>query len=262
MIIAWRPFVQKALERESKIKLKIGTTVKTTIFIPEHIGGQISGFVDTPDLYNDLSIRNRTNLPLYPDVTIHYRCSDNIFFDNMGLLPFHHIVNVIPSQAEFIFIVTEGSNPQDYQHVRSVCKPVLQALADKIKLKFPKANVVIRSGGRHHDALFELFDMFVYSSVVITSASSFSTYMALSNSNGKVFLPYRRFMGHFNLTCYGSVGSCGNVHTLHDGFPINFWIRNDGTKLSERTITSQDMIDILENKTYFRAHRPHEYKLN
>ena len=255
MIIYWRPIVQEALYKESKKRLLFGTFVNTTLFIPDHLreytkGEKSSGMVDKPDLYENEKLRNRKNLPMYPDVTIQYRCSDNVFFDNMGLLPYRYILNTIPTDAEFIFVTTEGS-----ERNKHICEPIIQVLVDKIQTMLPQSHVVIRSGGRNHDVMFEIIDMFVNSRVVVSSSSTCGAYFSLSNSVGQVYYPEMKFMGHNNLTCYGSQVSCGNVHTIECGYSISFWIKPDGTAITESSATSQDMIDILNNETYYCAHK-------
>ena len=56
------------------------------------------------------------SLPMYPHVTIHWRCSDNVFL--MGLVPYRFVLSRIPTWARYIFIVTDtcyGAGKDDNQ---------------------------------------------------------------------------------------------------------------------------------------------------
>ena len=65
--------------------------------------------IDTPDLNVVMDAMTRDYLPFYPHVTIHWRCSDNVFFDFMGLTPYHFILSRLPKWATYVYIVTDTS---------------------------------------------------------------------------------------------------------------------------------------------------------
>lgn len=251
------PFFRDILQEPiRKQLLTFGKNITTTMILPQHqintSHSKLAHMEDIPDLYISLAATEREQLPVYPDVTVHYRCSDNIFERaQMGLLPFHSIIDNIPSSAKYIFIVTEdlvhtakmngGSRSTDeISAVVRLCRPIIAALAHDIQKSFPSARVVTRRGG-NNEFLFEIVSMFMYSSTVICSASTFCMYFAAANPLGKVFLPPLPvgFHGHSELNC------CGNIVTLpHNMKP---WISPGGNVSS---IHVNSIIEILRNRSY------------
>lgn len=234
-------------------------SITTTVILPQHqVNSSYSNkarMTDIPDLYDSLSAMEREQLPFYPDVTIHYRCSDNIFFNTMGLLQFHDIIDNIPSTAKYIFILTddeihtgrmnsEGRLPRFIiDAVVQLCRPVLDALAHDIQKAFPSAHVVVRRGG-NGEMFFEILSMMMYSSTVICSTSTFCFHFAIMNPSGRVILPSWWFHGEKALNC------CGNVEMLSHIQPVFKWIAPNGQVLNESTITVEAMLQILRNRTY------------
>jgi len=78
--------------------------VNTTLYIPIDPAGQA---FDRPNLLDILPPDQLPHLPSYPDVVIHYRCSDNVFNRMMGLLPFDPILRHIPRQARQVTVHRE-----------------------------------------------------------------------------------------------------------------------------------------------------------
>lgn len=261
--IAQEPMRQQLLSIGIIAVRSSATTVEdnsmaTTIILPQHqlnnSNSKLARMNDIPDLYFSLSVTEREQLPLYPDVTIQYRCSDNIFTTAMGLLQFHDVVDNIPSTAKYIFILTEdeihtgrmnGDNrlPNEMKAVVHLCRPILEALAHDIQKAFPAARVVVRRGG-NGELFFEVLSMLMYSPTVICSASTFCFYFALLNPHGKVILPSWWFHGELELNC------CGNVQMLPSMKPIGKWITPDGQVLTESNFAVESMIQILRNRSY------------
>ena len=237
-------------------------SVATTIILPQHqlnnSNTNTAQMTDVPDLYYTLSVTEKEQLLLYPDVTVHYRCSDNIFFKGMGLLQFHDIIDNIPSTAKYIFILTDdiihtgrmnsyGRLPHFMMNaVEHLCRPILEALVHDIHHAFPSAHVVIRRGG-NGEMFFEILSMLMNSSTVICSASTFCFHFALMNPSGRIILPSMWFHGEKELNC------CGNVEMHPLMKSVWKWIAPNGHVLNESNIAVETMIHILRNRSYHHA---------
>ena len=235
-----------------------GGSLATSIILPQHqlnnSHTKLAQMNDIPDLYFTLSVTEREQLPVYPDVVVQYRCSDNIFSTAMGLLQFHDVIDSIPRDAKYIFILTEdevhtgrmsGSSrfPHEMNAVINLCRPILEALSHDIQKAFPTARVVVRRGG-NGELFFEVLAMMMYSSTVICSVSTFCFYFALSNPHGRVILPSWSFHGHLELDC------CGNVVMRPDMKAVGKWIAPDGQVMSDTNFAVESMIEILRNRSY------------
>ena len=221
----------------------VGTTINTTLLPFE----DSNDFPDLSTIYN-FEMNPTLRLPLHPDVVVHFRCSDNIAFANMGLTQFHTILNLIPSDSEFIMILTEGN---------TLSNAILKVLRLRILAKYPSVTqVIIREGG----SIFSPIVSLVHAKTVICSASSFCFFFATSNVHGKVYMPTRPF--------YGNTVKMENFNTLEDQPPVRRWFHPDGSdidvdwyhwpqnmrndaKFIEEKATA--MIAILENQTYTKA---------
>ena len=210
------------------IHMGVGTVSKSLLIHSSHrvIKGSISendynnyqdspNLPDLPDLNTTLTPEQVSLLPLYPDVAIHYRCSDNVDFGGMGLLPFRHILSHIPPHgAGYIMILTEGNvSHRDFYHG---CPAIVEALWYDITAAYPSATVVIRQAGH----MFEAIAMLVHSKVVICSASSFCFYIATSNPHGRVYLPKRYFLTSYTHPEYIHHN---RLNTIPDGYSIYEW---------------------------------------
>ena len=186
--------------------------------------------IDTPNLKNVLINQTQLALPFYPDVTIHWRCSDNIFFDRMGLTPYRFIIDRLPDDAKYVFITTETSyydidNPEEEipakkSRSHDLCIPIIAELVRCIRQRLPNAQVVVRSGGTS-ETMFLTVAMFVHSNITFCSASTFCFHFATAKPAGKLYLPATSgiFYGT-NLSC------CGDDHiieTMANAFTITDW---------------------------------------
>lgn len=129
------------------------------------------------------------HLPLYPNVTIQYRCGDNIGFGKTryGLLPFSTYTppRVPRDVAKFIYVIADSparsaTHPYSYR-----CETVLQRLHKYLQRVFPQAVVVVKRGGD----LFLDYARIMHSSVVVCSASTYCLWPSLSNEHGQVHFP-------------------------------------------------------------------------
>ena len=195
-------------------------------------------------------------LPFYPDVTIHWRCSDNLFFTHMGLVPYRFIVDRIPADAKYVFIVTEASYGQGHtRQSRSsgLCVPIIDGLVAQIRGRAPHAHVVVRAGGGG-DSLFVTIAMLVHSPIAFCSSSTFCYHFSVIRTSGKLYLPTDA--GYFygvNLNCCGGV-----VETMMDSYSITDWVseghhlvepddREQPDIVSDRAVA---MVTILSDKDY------------
>lgn len=194
---------------------------------------------DIPNLANMLSNIEISKLPKYPDVAVHYRCSDNLLVPGMGLLAFHHIKKLIPSHVKYIFILTED---RDYN--RHLCRPILDALHNDIQSKYPNAYVVLRRGGYK----IEILAMLMHSRITICSLSTFCFFFATSNKLGQVYIPSRHYFRRNNW--YGQKIELNNIHTLNNT-SICSWFWLNGTRImKDEDLTAEIMIRTLRDEKY------------
>lgn len=222
------------------IHMGIGTVSKTLLIHSSHrvIKGTIdeheynnyqssTNLPDLPDLNTTLTAEQIAQLPLYPDVVIHYRCSDNVAFDRMGLLPFRHIISHIPVNTKYIMILTEGTRQGTAAQFYKGCPAIVDALRSDVAAAFPTLEVVIRQGGH----IFEVFALLIHSRIVICSSSSFCFYIATSNPHGHVYFPKRYFLTSHTQPEYINHN---RLKTIPDGYSIYEWRATvNGTNMRE-----------------------------
>jgi len=150
-------------------------------------------------------------LPLIPDVTIQYRCGDNIGFGKTryGLLPFPAILSRIYSSAKHIYVIADSPSRSAGHPYNSRCGIILKALFDSLVETFPSSIVIIKRGGD----LFLDVARLAYSNITICSASTFCLWPALTN-RATVHFPYTPLIA----------GSWTNL-SLPDFGPHFHWIK-------------------------------------
>jgi hypothetical protein len=115
--------------------------------------------------------------PLIPDVTIQYRCSDNLGFNygalGYGLLPFRAITKRIKSSDKYIYVLAE---PAERSHPNPFCGNILVGLMEFVHDHFPETTVIVKRGG---DPFLD-YVRFINSPTTICSASTFCFYAALA----------------------------------------------------------------------------------
>jgi hypothetical protein len=131
-----------------------------------------------------------TFLPLIPDVAIQYRCGDTVPSTVYGFLPFTAFEKLIPADAKHIYVMTEPPARVDImfgpgKHKFSTnCRPMMKDLFEYLKLKFPLAVVVVKSGG---DPFVDVARL-ARARVTICAASTFCLWPAIA-STGKAYFP-------------------------------------------------------------------------
>jgi hypothetical protein len=129
-------------------------------------------------------------LPLIPNVTIQYRCGDNVGFGKTkyGLLPFavYRRFNRIPAQfSKYIYVIADSPTRSANHPYSNRCDTILKHLFDYLKGYYPQSVIVVKRGG---DPFLD-YTRIAYSSVVFCSASTFCLWPALANSHGNVYYP-------------------------------------------------------------------------
>jgi len=123
------------------------------------------------------------------EATIHYRCSNNIFHQSMGLLPFPTIISVLPKEPKSIYIHTEGTRKEH------LCSHVIRTLFEDVSDAFPNALVVVFENENVYATMYN----FIHADTLICSASTFCLHVALGKVRGKVYIPPKFYGGktHF-----------------------------------------------------------------
>jgi hypothetical protein len=180
------------------------------------------GFAEGTKLKNssDLStVGFQKYLPIIPDVTIHYRCGDNVEVpEQYGFLPFKAIVSIIkkhPHNHQYIYILSDPpgrsslyetysspsfsqsttDNGRSKRNSRSntstgihefthKCVSVLKALFNYLQFHFPSSIIILKRGG---DPFLD-FIRLSYSKVTICSSSTFCIWPAIA-TNGTAYFP-------------------------------------------------------------------------
>ena len=127
-------------------------------------------------------------LPLIPDVTIQYRCGDNIQFSYMyGILPDTAFLPLIPKNAKYIYVLSDHPKRALHAQFTSRCHTILQGLFHYLNDTNPQATIVVKRGGD----IFLDYARMAYSNITICSASTYCLWPALANTvrGGQVYFP-------------------------------------------------------------------------
>jgi hypothetical protein len=207
----------------------------------------ITKFRDTIPINASTSVQPSTDLtnalpqqilPIIPDVTIQYRCGDNIQFSYMyGILPYTAFASRIPSNSKYIYVLSDHPSRAAHALYTSRCEVILQGLFDYLKETNPSSTIVIKRGGD----LFLDYVRLAFSKTIICSASTFCFWPALANiKNGGVV--------HFPLSSL--IAGADDINSAPKVFGKNFiWI-NDTNIISDfRKIKPwQKIVDVLSGK--------------
>lgn len=119
-----------------------------------------------------------SQLPLIPDVTVQYRCSDNLGYNygamGYGILPFRAITARISDSDRYIYILAEAA---ERTHPNPFCGVIVQSLMKYIHRRFPLTTVVLKRGG---DPLLD-YVRIINSKTSICSCSTFCFYAGLAS---------------------------------------------------------------------------------
>ena len=131
---------------------------------------------------NPGTIPNGT-LPVIPDVSIHYRCGDNVV-GHYGFLPFGFFKEKILNTTRFIYVMSESSSRKTRRLQRQKCDMILQALFDFLTIHFPTASVFIMRGDHVLSDMTRFYDttlqFFFFSFVFL--ARSYSSLTLYANN--------------------------------------------------------------------------------
>jgi hypothetical protein len=117
-------------------------------------------------------------LPFIPDVSIHYRCGDNLV-THYGFLPFRVFRKYIPTSTQSIYVMAEYPKRNVKMNSDSRCDAIFDAMGRYLASLYSNAAIVIIRGGDVYDDLIRL----TYSKILICSASTFCLWPAIANSH-------------------------------------------------------------------------------
>lgn len=179
------------------------------------------------------------HLPLLPNITLHYRCGDNIANgQGHGVIPFKTFskarllsrASLREDQVHFIYVLTEHPQRAKLGKCPDCCNNILTKLFEFLTQQFPQAFIVIKRGG---DVFLDMARI-AYSPVVFCSPSTFCLWPAIANKYGTVFMPFSPLLGGAaNSTLAPKLGK--NKH----------WIPS---KMVTHFDTPQKLVDLLMTK--------------
>lgn len=221
--------------------------VNNSAFIGVHMLSAIRDFKATisPETATTVSpdtdfsnARTDEALPMVPDVTIQYRCGDNIGFSYMyGILPFTAFTVRIPQDSKYIYVLSDHPSRAMHSQFTSKCQVILKALFVYLIETNPGSTIVVKRGGD----LFLDYIRMAYSKVLICSASTYCFWPALANvqNGGEV---------HFPLTSL--IAGADTLNLAPKSFGDNFhWINETSIISDFRKIRPWTLItDILSGK--------------
>lgn len=169
---------------------------------------------------------NQQHLPLIPEVSIHYRCGDNVQSHAIGhgLMPFTSILPLIPKGAASIYVMTEAADR--FFHSKGIpgyaiyCSSVVQWLFDNITALHPQATVVVKKGG---DIIEDLARM-ALAKTTICSSSTFCFFPAIANKN-TVHFPYSELtLNHRHAVVHPAWHWMEDPHLISHDWPHPWYI--------------------------------------
>lgn len=196
-----------------------------------------NAFTINPD--NDfINVNSTDKLPTVPDVTIQYRCGDNIGFSYIyGILPFAAIISRIPPNSKYIYVLSDHPSRAVHSPYSGRCHLILKSLFEVLKESNPKSIIVVKRGGD----LYVDYVRMALSKVLVCSASTFCLWPALANvqRGGQV---------HFPLTAL--IASADNIHLAPKNFGRNFHWINDSSIISDfrKLKPWTQILDVLTGK--------------
>ena len=144
---------------------------------------------DDDHIHSKNTIEINFTYPIASDVSIHYRCSDNMKHSSLGILPFPTIISAIPPAAKYIYIHTEGT------YENHTCYGVVNALSKDIEKAFPSSYVVVF---KRHSIFESMYDFVNSRMALLCSASTFCLHAALGKIKGDIYMPRKYYGGKSN----------------------------------------------------------------
>jgi hypothetical protein len=156
----------------------------------------VSEYRNKSDLTNS---KNPQNLPLIPDVAIHYRCGDNLGSIarpfGYGLLSFPALQHLIPPNSKYIYILTDpvhrGSNFLADPIYIEKCARIVKWLFVYIENHFPVSTILISRGGN----MFVDMARLALANTTVCSASTFCLFPAVAHNGSSVYFPVTKLIG-------------------------------------------------------------------
>eukprot|EP01041_Mallomonas_annulata_P011348 gene11348-23755_t len=139
------------------------------------------------------------NLPMVPDVAIHYRCGDNTV-GHYGFLPFRAFKKLVPAGARLIYVMCEHIhryNPNRPDQ-KPRCELVLKHLHIYLSAAFPSATVLLLRG---QDVFLDLYRL-THAKTTICSVSTFCLWPAIASRHSAYF-PVTRLVAKATRPYYG-----------------------------------------------------------
>ena len=169
--------------------------INQTASIRKYLRTAISAYLKTSDmekmgtiLSGDTDMTNAKPghfLPLIPEVSLQYRCGDNIGFSYMyGVLPFAAFLGRIPSNATVIYVLSDHPSRAVHSPYSNRCQVILTHLFEFLKQHYPLATIVIKRGGD----MFMDYARLAFANVTICSASTYCFWPAIA-SLGQAHFP-------------------------------------------------------------------------
>ena len=156
-------------------------------------------------------------LPVVPNVALQYRCGDNIGFSYMyGILPFTAFVGRIPTDAKYIYVLSDHPSRAVHSPYTSRCHLILKSLFEFLQTKHPSATVVVKRGGD----LFLDYVRLGTANTTICSASSYCFWPAVSNPGHSYFPLTNLIAGADSMELAPSFGS--KFHWMDEKIISNF----------------------------------------
>lgn len=153
----------------------------------DHLFTELNNQTDISSIKEALNTPNL--LPLVPNVTIQYRCGDNVGFGKTkyGLLPFstYNKQRISEDIAQYIYVIADSPSRSEGHPYSHRCGIILEHLYKTLTQRFPKAVVVIKRGG---DPFLDYVRLY-HSKIVFCSASTFCLWPSLANRHGQVYYP-------------------------------------------------------------------------
>ena len=204
--------------------------------LPNHSGSVLwngSAIIRLDNIESGTGILNKTNLPIIPDVVIHYRCGDNVNA-LYGFVPFALYKDIIPKDTKYIYVLSENPNRKTLDHHRERCQRVLEGLLKYLKVYFSTAIILILRG---HD-VFEDLARLTYAPMTICSPSTYCFFPAISSKTKAYFPETGLVAGSLTKDNYGPY-----FHWLTDlRYPVC-----SGADAIEMTVT--DLVRYLSRET-------------
>lgn len=145
-------------------------------------------------------------LPVIPDVAIHYRCGDNIV-THYGFLKFSSLLRLIPSTAKSIFILAESPSRRSRENQVERCNDIFHGMYQYLLANLPHTKVAIIRG----DNVFNDLARLTFAGTTICSVSTFCLWPAIS-SNTSAYFPVTKLIAKEDTSFrYGP-----NFHWIHE----------------------------------------------